>query len=177
MKQGTDIVKRQDPQAMLKTRGYYTYPVYPEDQQRQNNKARQPVSWRVGQYLEVTTTNLNGLPQTVAAVQRILALRGLYFGLSEATSRKLDQKRIEATYNNLTERIASVAKSMGRNVSDAVLDTVDFEGSGAYVPQQAVSAPVMRSAKMQEAAPIEEPSFEPGETTLQMRAVGKIKFK
>jgi predicted secreted protein len=177
MKQGTDIVKRQDPQATLKTRGYYTYPVYPEDQQRQNNKARQPVSWRVGQYLEVTTTNLNGLPQTVAAVQRILALHGLYFGLSEATSRKLDQKRIEATYNNLTERIASVAKSMGRNVSDAVLDTVDFEGSGAYVPQQGASAPVMMSAKMQEAAPIEEPSFEPGETTLQMRAVGKIKFK
>jgi hypothetical protein len=35
----------------------------------------------------------------------------------------------------------------------------------------------MLSAKMQEAAPIEEPSFEPGETTLQMRAVGKIKFK
>src|ERR1700716_343981 len=27
MKQGTDIVKRQDPQATLKTRGYYTYPV------------------------------------------------------------------------------------------------------------------------------------------------------
>lgn len=179
MKQGTDIVKRQDPQATLKTRGYYTYPVYPEDQQRQNNKASQPVSWRVGQFLEVTTMNLSGLPQTVAAVQPILALRGLYFGLSEVTGRKLDQQRIEATYNNLTERIASVAKSMGRNVSDAVLDTVDFEGSGAYIPQQAASAPMIGrlSAKMQDAAPVEEPSFEPGETTLQMRAVGKIKFK
>ena len=27
MKQGTDILKRQDPQAILQTRGYYTYPV------------------------------------------------------------------------------------------------------------------------------------------------------
>ncbi|HWW69592.1 MAG TPA: SIMPL domain-containing protein, partial [Duganella sp.] len=31
MKQGTEIVKREDPQAKLKTHGYYTYPVYPEE--------------------------------------------------------------------------------------------------------------------------------------------------
>ena len=31
MKQGIDIVKKQDPQASLKTQGYYTYPVYPDD--------------------------------------------------------------------------------------------------------------------------------------------------
>ena len=30
MKEGTDIVRRADPQAELKTQGYYTYPVYPE---------------------------------------------------------------------------------------------------------------------------------------------------
>ena len=30
MKQGTEIIRREDPQAKLKTHGYYTYPVYPE---------------------------------------------------------------------------------------------------------------------------------------------------
>ena len=30
MKEGTEIVRRADPQAELKTLGYYTYPVYPE---------------------------------------------------------------------------------------------------------------------------------------------------
>jgi predicted secreted protein len=180
MKQGIDIVKREDPQAMLKTRGYYTYPVYPEDQprQNQNNKARQPASWRVGQYLEVTTTNLTGLPRTVAAAQKVLALNGLHFGLTEATEKKMDALRIEATYKNLTERVAAIAQAMGRNVSDAVIDTIDFEGSGNYAPQDALAPKMaMRAASTADAAPVEEPSFEPGETTLHMRVVGKVKFR
>ena len=178
MRQGVDIVKREDPQAVLQTRGYFTYPVYAEDQPRPVGKARQPVSWRVGQYLDVTTTNLAGLPKTVAAAQRILAVNGLRFGLSAATSKLLDEKRIEATYRNLTERIASIAKAMGRKPADAVLDTVDFEGSGAYAPQADASTAKMsmRAASM-EAVAVEEPSFEPGETTLQMRLVVKIKFR
>jgi len=179
MKRGIEIVKREDPQATLKTRGYYTYPVYAEDQQRPaTGKARLPVSWRVGQYLEVTTKNLNDLPKTIAAVQAILALNGLHFGLAEATSKQLDESRIAATYKNLTERIAAIAKAMGRNVADAVLDTVDFEGSGAYAQQQEAAAPkMMRSTLAQDAEPVDTPSFEPGETTLQLRAVGKVRFK
>lgn len=178
MKQGVDIVKREDPGASFKTRGYYTYPVYPENQAGQAGKPRQPTSWRVGQYLDVTTTNLTGLPKTVAAAQRLLAVSGISFGLADATSRKLDAQRIAATYENLTERIASIARAMGRNISDAFLDTVDFEGSGAYAQQQDAAAPkLMRSASQQEAAVIEEPSFEPGETTLRMRVVGKVKFR
>jgi predicted secreted protein len=178
MKQGIEIVKREDPLATFKTRGYFTYPVYPEEQPRPNNKTRQPTGWRVGQYLEMTTTNLNGLPKTVTAAQQILALNGLYFGLADATRKKLDDKRIEAAYRNLTERIAAIAKAMGRNGADAVLDTVDFEGSGAYAQQDA-SAPkmAMRTSAMQESVPVEEPSFEPGETTLQMQVVGKVKFR
>lgn len=179
MKQGTDIVKREDPGATLKTHGYYTYPVYADDQPRQNNKARPPVAWRVGQYLEVTTTNLSGLPKTVAAAQRLLALNGLQFGLTEATSKKLDEQRIAATYRNLTDRIAAIAKTMGRNMSDTVVETIDFEGSGDYAQKQDRAAPAMamRSSGMQESVQVEEPSFEPGETILHMRVVGKVKFK
>lgn len=177
MKQGVEIVKREDPQARLKTRGYYTYPIYPKDQLHQNNKERQPVSWRVGQYLEVTTTNLGDLPKTVAAAQRILALNGLQFGLTEATTRALDEKRIEVTYRNLTERIAAIAKAMGRNISDAVLDTVDFGGADAYAQQEAPAVKMAMHAARLESTPVEEPSFEPGETTLHMRVVAKVKFK
>lgn len=179
MKQGTDIVKREDPTATFKTHGYYTYPVYADDQPKQNNKPRPPVAWRVGQYLELTTTNLNGLPKTVAAAQRLLALNGLHFGLTDATRKKLDEQSIAAAYKNLTGRIAAIAKTMGRNVSDTMLETVDFEGSGNYAPKQDAVATTMamRSSPMQESAPVEEPSFEPGETILQMRIVGKMKFK
>ncbi len=187
MKQGTDIVRREDPQAILKTQGYYTYPVYPEerpqpvDQQgRQIVKPRVPTGWRVGQYLEVKTTNLAGLPKMTAAVQKVLGLNNLQFGLSPAATKKLDDKRIAATYQNLNERIASIANAMGRKLSDATLDTVDFEGSGNYGGQgaDAAAAPMMmRASAKRESADVAEPSFEPGETTLQMRLVGKVKFK
>jgi predicted secreted protein len=176
MRQGTEIVRKADPQAVLSTRGYYTYAVYPEDQPRQSNKARQPTAWRVGQYLEVKTTNLNALPKTVAAAQGVLALNGLQFGLTDATAKKLDAERIDATYKNLTERTAAIARAMGRNPADAVMDTVDFEGSGNYA-QEMAAPKMMRASMAADAAPVEEPSFEPGETTLNMRVVGKVKFR
>lgn len=179
MRQGTEIVRKEDPQAVLKTRGYYTYPVYADDpvQPRQNNRGRQPVSWRVGQYLEIITPNLAGLPKTIAAAQRILALNSLQFGLAEPTGRKLDEQRIAAAYRNLTDRVAATAKAMGRNPADAVLETVDFEGSGAYAQESAPAAKAMRAAMPMDAMQVEEPSFEPGETTLGMRVVGKVRFK
>lgn len=176
MKQGMEILKRQDSSALLKTRGYYTYPVYADDQPRPAVKGRQPVSWRVGHYLEMTTTNLDGLSKTIGSVQQVLALNGLNFGLTEATTRMLDGKRIEASYENLTQRISAIAKAMGRNAADAMLDTVDFEASGAYAPQSETSMPkTMRAAV--DSMQIEEPSFEPGETTLGMRIIAKVRFK
>jgi uncharacterized protein YggE len=182
MKQGQDIVKAADPQAKLKTQGYYTYPVYPEDRPLPNGQApkqRAPTAWRVGQYLEVTTTSLDKLPKTVAAAQKVLTLNGLQFGLTPETTKKLDDERIAVTYKNLNERINSIANAMGRKVGDAVLDTVDFEGSGNYAPERAgmASAPMLMRGKMADTGEVSEPSFEPGETTLQMHLVGKVRFK
>ncbi|MBV6323547.1 SIMPL domain-containing protein [Duganella violaceipulchra] len=183
MKQGLEIVKQEDPQASLKTQGYYTYPVYPEEPAPVNGqlrKPRVPTAWRVGQSLQVTTTQLAGLPKTVAAAQRVMALNNLYFGLTPETTRKLDDQRIAATYANLNERINSIARAMGRKLSDAVLDTVDFEGSGNFVDRVSVTGSrVMAAPAPAYAAPeaVVEPSFEAGETTLQMRLVGKVRFK
>lgn len=182
MKQGLDILKKEDPQASLKTQGYYTYPVYPEDRPLlpgATPKPRVPTSWRVGNYVQLTTTNLNALPKTVAAAQKVLTLNSIQFGLTPATTKKLDDQRIAATYQNLNERIASISSAMGRKVSDAVLDTVDFEGSGNYAGPQPrpEAAMMMRSAKMMDSGEVSEPSFEPGETTLQMHLVGKVRFK
>ncbi|MES2759447.1 MAG: SIMPL domain-containing protein [Pseudomonadota bacterium] len=179
MKQGLDILRRQDPQATLKTQGYYTYPVYAEQRPLPNGSMPKPLltGWRVGNYVELKTINLAGLPKTAAAAQKILALNNLSFGLAPATLKKLDDQRIAATYRNLTERIASIANAMGRKPSDAVLDTVDFEGSGNYAQADMAAAPPMAMSRMKESAEVSEPTFEPGETTLQMRLVGKVKFK
>ena len=178
MKQGTDIVRREDPQAALKTQGYYTYPVYPERRPLPDGSVAKmvPSSWRVGQYLEVKTGNLAGLAKTTAAAQKVLALSNLNFGLAPATLKALDDRRIAATYRNLNERIAAIAAAMGRQVADAVLDTVDFEGSGNYASPREAPLSAMRAAKMT-SGEVSEPSFEPGETTLQMQLVGKVRFR
>ncbi len=178
MKQGIETVRSLDPQARLKSRGYYTYPVYPDEPPPKGQRNRQVIGWRIGQYLDVTTTALATLPRTVAAAQRTLSLNGLNFSLSDGAARRLDDKRIAATYADLLTRIGSVAKAMGRTPADAVLETIDFDGSGAYAP-----APEMAMAKMSmraaapESAVIEEPNFEPGETALQMRLVARVRFK
>lgn len=177
MKQGIEIVKKQDPQAQLKTRGYYTYAVYADETPRPNNKPR-IVGWRVGQYLEVTTTNLEGLPKTVAATQNILGLNNLQFGLSPATSKKLDADLINATFKNLNERISSIATAMGRRSNEAIVETVDFEGSGNYAQNApAPKAMMMRAMADAPQEAVSEPSFEPGESTVGMHLVGKVRFK
>ncbi|GIZ52451.1 SIMPL domain-containing protein [Noviherbaspirillum aridicola] len=177
MKQGTELLRRADPAAVFQTRGYYTYPVYADEpvQPRQAARIRQPTGWRVGQYLDMKTGSLDKLPATVAAAQKLLALNGLQFGLTEASARKLEEQRIAAAYQNLQEKIAAIAKAMGRNPGEAVLDTIDFEASGSYAPQPEAAMKTMRASAMD--APVEEPSFEPGETTLGTRLVGRIRFR
>jgi uncharacterized protein YggE len=185
MKQGTDIVRREDPRAELKTVNYYSYPVYPEvpdNPQRPlaTQAARRiPIGWRVGQYLEVKTRNIDGLPKTAAAAQKVLGISNIDYHLSPELTKKLDDERIAAAYRNLNERIASIARAMGRSVNDAVIDTVDFEGSGHYAgqPEQAMYRATVSGARNKAAEDVAEPSFEPGETSLQMRLVGKVKFK
>ena len=180
MREGMEILKKADPQAKLKTYGYYTYPIYPDDHPPQPMGAAKrpaPAMWRVGQSVEFKTTNLGALEKNVAAAQRVLALNNLQFGLAPHTEKKLDAERIAATWRTLNERVAAIAAAMGRSVNDAVVETVDFEGSGKYDGDTAVMVSAARSASMMEQKAVAEPSFEPGETTLQMKLVGKVRFK
>ncbi len=183
MKQGVAILRAADPQAVLKTQGYYTYPIYPEPPKTLAGVAApKPVviGWRVGQYVQVKTVNLAALPKTAAAAQAILSLNSINFGLQPATLKQVDEARIAATYANLNERIGSIATAMGRTRADAVIDTVDFEGSGNYanrVDAQYSQNVTVFGRRARSDAEVAEPSFEPGETTLQMKVVGKVRFK
>jgi uncharacterized protein YggE len=180
MKEGMDILRASDPGAELKTQGYYTYPVYPDQPPPQPLAGVQrppvPVGWRVGHYLEMKTRNLASLPKTAAAAQKVLAISNLSFGLSKVTQKRLDDQRIAEAYKNLNERVAAMANAMGRKPAEAVFETIDVDSAGGITPP--MPAPMMyasRAAKAPEQ--VAEPSFEPGETTLQMRIVGKVKFK
>ncbi|WP_313703177.1 SIMPL domain-containing protein [Massilia sp.] len=180
MKEGMGIVRLADPKAELKTKAYTTYAIYPERPDTPRPASRRqapeaPIGWRVSQTLELKTMNLADLPKTVAAGQKVMEVDGLHFGLSPALLKRLDDQRIAETYRNLNERIVSIARAMGREPGEAVIDTVDFEGSGNYAPLQRVE--VTGSRIRPEDMDVPEPSFEPGETTLQMRLVGKLRFR
>lgn len=177
MKQGIEIVRREDPQAVLKSRGYYTYPVYADDVPQKNQRNRQAIAWRIGQYLDVSTTNLTVLPKMVAAAQSVLVVNGLNFGLTEGATRKLDERRIAATYQNLNERVGAIARAMGRTPAEAVVETVDFDGAGASMQTADAGYAKMSMRASAGSAAVEEPSFEPGETALQMRLVAEVRFK
>lgn len=170
MQQGTEILKKLDPQAHLATHGYYTYPVYSDV--TSSNKIRTLTGWRVGQNLELTTTNLQQLPTTVAAVQQVLALNGLNFGLSESTLKALESQRLEAAYANMQLRVQIIAKAMGREVASASIESLDFEGPAAQMQPHIFAARSM----MAKAEPVAETSFEAGETTLTATVLAKIKF-
>lgn len=188
MKQGIEIVRRADPQAELKTVRYFTTPVYPEAPYPPRNLTPQelaarrvPIGWRVSQELEVRTRNLANLPKVVAAAQDVLGVMRIDYHLSRELTRQMDDERIAATWRNLSERVASIARAMGRSVNDAVIDTVDFEGSGNYAAPAAPPPPAYQRVEVAGARVRRddqaEPSFEPGETTLQMRVVGKVRFR
>lgn len=175
MRQGLELVRKADPRASLKTQGYYTYPVYPDAAPLapgQPARPRVPTAWRVGQTLQVVTSNLAGLSKTVAATQAVLTVSYLNFGVAPDTARQLDEQRIAAAYRNLQQRVVAIAAAMGRQPGEAVLESVEFEGAGS--PRSVVAhASNVRAA----GAPVAEPSFEPGETTLHLRLVGKVRFK
>ncbi len=170
MKQGTDLVKKADPEGKLATRGYYTYPVYSEST---NNKSRQITSWRVGQYLDLTTKNVAQLPATVATAQQVLSLNGLTFGLSDEAMRRLDASRLESAYKNMQERVQVIARAMGRNSADSSIESLDFDGAAPSRPEPRMFAAAPMMAKSDS---VPESSFEAGESTLHARVVAKVKF-
>jgi uncharacterized protein len=172
MKQGTEIAQKADPEGKLATRGYYTYPVYSETSA--NNKARVITGWRVGQYLELTTKNIQQLASTVAAVQRVLALNGVSFGLSDEAMQRLDAARLDSAYKHMLERAQIIAKAMGRNINEATIEMIDVDGIGGIHPQPRAMATPMMAKNMSAGVP--ETSFEAGESTLTSRVVAKIKF-
>ena len=171
MQEGTAILKKSDPQAQLSTHGYYSYPEYSEVTKA--NPMRTITGWRIGQYLELTTANLQQLPITVAAVQSVLVLNGLDFSLSAPAQKLLEARRLEAAYANMLERLHVMARAMGRDPAAAVIEWLDVDNASAAQPGMSL---MTTRQSMSKSSQVAEPSFEPGVSTLTAHVVAKIKF-
>ena len=172
MQQGTALLKQADPGALLATRGYYSYPVYADGSA--GTKARSVVGWRVGQYLDLSTDKLAQLPASVAQVQNLLALNGIHFYLSDQVMQSLEARRLEAAYANLIARVRVLASVMGRDAAVASIESLDVDAA----PPMHLQQPRMMSAMsvMSKSQPVEETSFEPGETRLSSTLQAKVRF-
>ncbi|MDO8651198.1 MAG: SIMPL domain-containing protein [Undibacterium sp.] len=178
MKAGTDLIKKEDVQAQLATRGYYSYPIYSDETSSIPNqlRKRQQTGWRVGQYLEMKTQNLKQLPATAAAVQKTLALNGISFGLSDVAGKNLEAARLDAGYKNFSERVRVITKAMGRRDENIVIEALDFDGGDSSPRPYGVETAMMKSA-MRGDVTVAETSFEPGVTSLTIRVIGKVRVK
>ncbi len=173
VKQGIAMLKKSSPDARLSLDSYRTFAVYEEPGVAKANKREpQQLGWRVIQNVRLVTGDLAGLPAAIASVQKVLVLRSVNFGLREETSKKLEQRRVEAAYQSLEQQVAYIAGAMRRPVSDAKLESLDFGASPVdrvYVTGSKISREDM--------AEVEEPSLEPGETKLHLQATAKVRFK
>jgi len=177
MRFGTELIKKEDPQAELRTRGYYTYPVYSDDMKVAGQPPKhQLVGWRSGQYLEVKTQNLKQLSTTTAAAQSVLALNGVHFGLSDGAVAKLESERIAAGYKDFTDKLTMITHAMGKKPEDIVIESLDFDNAGSMIRPMAMAAPLMQRMSVA-APPVEVPSFEPGYTSLSIHIAGKLRLK
>jgi predicted secreted protein len=178
MKSGTELAKKEDPSAQLTTRGYYSYPIYADELNNKPGAAskRQLIGWRVGQYLEVKTTNLKNLTSLAAALQKTLALSGVSFDLTDQARKNLEEKRIEAGYKNFQDRVRMISKAMGRKESDVIIESLEFDPSeNISTMQDSGRMYAMKAAPAAEA--VAETSFEPGETAVTIRVFGKVRVK
>jgi predicted secreted protein len=178
IKQGTELIKKQDKQAMLTTKGYYSYPIYSDEiaVSASQPRKRELTGWRVGQYLEMKTQNLVQLPAVAAALQKTLALNGISFGLSDITRKNFEAERLTAGFANFSERMHVIITAMGRKEESAFIESLDFdasEGESRVSPMQRVLA----SSSVARDTPVEQTSFDPGITTLSIRVIGKIRIK
>lgn len=173
MKIVQEMIKQIDPKILMQTRGYHTYAIYSEEQ---TGKKRERISWRVMQTIEIITTNLEQLPKVIAIAQAYVSLSNIQFELSKEAEKKLDAQCLQNAYHHLQERIGVIAQAMGKRIEDATIESIDFEGNGML--QQPESTSVLRAKAMAMTADskIEEPSFEAGETTLNIRILARVKF-
>jgi len=158
-------IKRADPKGQVETAGYMSYPIY-------SKEGRKVTGWRVRQMVTLRTSDLAGLPRTVAAAQSLLALGGIDFRLSRPARERVEAELIQRSIASLNARMAAVAQAM--NVPPARLRTEELNfGVQDVVRPMAMMA---RAAPMLASDQVAEPQFDAGRSLQQMTVTGRVRL-
>lgn len=174
MKEGLAIIRATDPSAKVQTGSFESYAIRKKRTKDEDESLPDEViGWEVSQEVTVTTRNLSQLPILGSALRGKLSIGKVTFQLTPETMIQLREKHIAATYASLNATVASVAKAMGKGLGDATLESVTFDGAGERGTLDYVTVTGSRLRRED----LAEPNFVPGETTLTMKLVGKVRFK
>jgi predicted secreted protein len=163
--EGLAQLKRSDPKGQVETAGYGSYPVY-------SREGRQVIAWRVRQAVTLRTSDLAGLPRTVAAAQRMLALGGVDFRLSRPARERVEAELIQAAVANLNARLAAAARALGVAPERLRTEELNFAVATARPPMQ-VRAMEMRASA---AEPVVEPQLDAGRSLQLMTVTGRARL-
>ena len=163
--EGVAQLKRADLKAQIETAGYGSYPVYA------SGGGRKIVGWRVRQGVNLKTSDLANLPKTVAAGQAQLALGGLDFRVSKATREKAEAELIQRAIANANARIAAAAQAVGVPAARIRLEELNFGVNDGPRPPIA-----MMRAQATASDGVAMPSFDAGQSTLQMTVNARARF-
>jgi len=145
----------------VKSGGYSTQPVYDKD----GKIAR----WSASQDLYLESSEVEAVSALVAKLQSKVLLRSIAFSVSNDTRRKTEDALIGDALAAFAERAKKVAGGLGARDYGIVSLSIQTPGGGGPVPMYARAEMAMDK--------VAAPSFESGQSTLQVRVDATIELE
>jgi predicted secreted protein len=160
MNEALDVAKKAKG-VTVKSGGYSTQPVYDKD----SRIAR----WSASQDLILESSDVDAVSALVGKLQDKLLLRSIAFSVSTDTRRKTEDALIGDALTAFAERAKKIAGGLGARDYQIVSVSIQTPGGGGPVPMYARA----EVADFKVAAP----SFESGQSTLQVRVDATIELE
>jgi len=145
----------------VKSGGYSTQPVHDKD----GKIAR----WSASQDLILESSDVDAVSELVGKLQSKLLLRGISFSVAPETRRKHEDSLIGEALKAFQERAKSVSAGLGARDYQIVSLSIQTPGGGGPVPMYARAEMMMDK--------VAAPSFESGQSTLQVRVDATIELE
>ena len=145
----------------VKSGGYTTHPVHDKD----GKIAR----WAASQDLILEGSDVDAVSELVGKLQSKLLLRSIAFSVSPETRRKTEDALIGEVLTAFQERAKRISAGLGARDYELVSLSIQTPGGGGPVPMYARAEMMMDK--------VAAPSFESGQSTLQVRVDATIELE
>ncbi len=172
MAKAASTIKDFSSLAEVESAGYETRPIYSEPS---GSKTRKITGWQAVQRIKVRTVDVEGVPALVQMAQNAnLGVSSLSYGLTRETKRRTDEDLVADVVQDVNKKAADIALAMQLPVESFVIEKLDFNSSSGVLLGRTHNASLAASDGK---ASVLLPSFDPGASTVSMRAEATMKEK